>query len=102
MHYKDGTEAKLGDIVQHDSGAVGIIIGGTIGSDYCTTQAVMFHPEKDSRGANYGYRYGAGYTGRLDDGAGNTVARSAVHVAHDQSMQTRECLKIGHVDIGHG
>ena len=97
MHYKDGTPAKLGDIVQHDSGHVGIVIGGTIGSDYCSTHVVRFQ----SIAAKYPSG-GAGFVGTLRESDGKLVAVAGVAVTLDQSTQTRECVKIGHVDIGHG
>lgn len=97
MHYKDGTPAKLGDIVKHDSGAVGIVIGGTIGSDYCSTSVVKFSPV----GGQYP-QPGPGFVGYLRDAMGKVEAVGAVAVALDSCMQTRECLKIDHVDIGHG
>lgn len=97
MHYKDGTPAKLGDIVKHDSGAVGIVIGGTIGSDYCSTQVVKFTP------ANLPCNNGApGFVGALKDSTGKVEAVAGVAVTLDSCMQTRECVKIAHVDIGHG
>lgn len=97
MHYKDGTPATLGDIVQHDSGAVGIVIGGTIGSDYCSTQVVKFSPAKDPQAAGR-----PGFVGTLKDAEGKFVSVAGVGVTLDSYVQTRECLKIGHVDIGHG
>lgn len=97
MHYKDGTPAKLGDIVQHDSGSVGIVIGGTIGSDYCSTNVVKFQPSTTPYTPA-----GPGFVGLLREQDGKLVAVSGVVVALDPCMQTRECLKIAHVDIGHG
>ena len=98
MHYKDGTPAKLGDIVQHDSGHVGIVIGGTIGSDFCTTHVVKF--QTVAKGA--WPSGGPGFIGTLRQQDGTVEAVAGVAVQLDQSMQTRECLKIAHVDIGHG
>jgi len=98
MHYKDGTPAKLGDIFKHDTGHVGIIIGGQIGSDYCSTHAVTF---RDVNAPDWSGP-GAGYLGTLRDDAQNVVAHGAVKVVVEQAMQTREMVKIGHVDIGHG
>lgn len=99
MHYKDGTPATLGDIIQHDSGAVGIVIGGQIGNDFCSTQVVKFEPAAAGWGG-----IGAGFVGKLRDqtDANKVIARAAVAVTFDSAVQTRECLKIGHVDIGHG
>ena len=101
MHYKDGTPAKLGDIIQRDDGAVGIIIGGQIGNDYCSTQSVVFKPAK-TNGQYTGYATGPGYIGALVDEKGALVERAAVAVELAPCTQTRECLKIGHVDIGNG
>lgn len=101
MHYKDGTPAKLGDIIQRDDGAVGIIIGGKIGDDYCSTSAVVFKPAK-AAGTYPMYATGAGYLGVLLDEKGQLVAHAAVAVELAPGIQTRECLKIGHVDIGNG
>lgn len=92
MHYKDGTPAELGDIVQHDSGAVGIVIGGTIGSDYCSTQVVKFEPAVKQFGCS-------AYVGTLRDTDGKIVGNASVRTSLDPHMQTRECLKIGHVDL---
>lgn len=100
MHYKDGTPAKLGDIVKHDSGAVGIVIGGTIGSDYCTTSIVVFKPARTPAG-QYCEPF-AGFIGELRDEKGATVATAGVRVKLEPCMQTRECVRIDHVDIGHG
>lgn len=97
MHYKDGTPANLGDVVQNDNGAIGIVIGGTIGSDYCSTQVVKFEPSNTAYGG-----IGPGFIGVLRDEKGVVQARAAVAVSLDAATQTRECLKIGHVDIGHG
>ena len=96
MHYKDGTPAKLGDIVQHDSGTVGIVIGGQIGNDYCSTQVVTFKPTLTERGGC------SAFVGNLRDTDGKPIAQGSVRVALDSYMQTREMVKIGHVDIGHG
>jgi hypothetical protein len=95
MHYKDGTPVLLGDIAQHDNGSAGIIIGGTIGSDYCTTHFVAFRKHAE---------YGAlpGYVGSLRGSDGKVISHASVAVALDGSAQTREMVKIGHVDIGHG
>lgn len=95
MHYKDGTPAKLGDIVKHDSGNVGIVIGGQIGNDYCSTQVVTVSSVMGQPGCS-------AFVGNLKDAAGQVVAQAAVRVALEPYMQTRECVKIGHVDIGHG
>lgn len=95
MHYKNGEEVKLGDIAQHDSGSVGIVIGGTIGSDYCSTHVVKF----DSAIGGY---CGSAYVGTLHDAAGKVLSTASVRVSADSHMQTREMIKIGHVDIGHG
>lgn len=100
MHYKDGTPATLGDIVKHDSGDVGIVIGGQIGNDYCSTQVVKFVGVKPAGG--YPQPQGAGFIGQLRDENQQFVATASVVVQHDLCVQTRECLKIGHVDIGHG
>ncbi len=98
MHYKDGTPATLGDIVQIDDGSTGIIIGGQIGNDYCSTQVVRFRPAKNA----YGHAIGAGFIGVLTDQEHKEVARASVVVEHSSCVQTREMVKIGHVDIGHG
>jgi hypothetical protein len=98
MHYKDGTEAKLGDIIKHDNGSVGILIGGTVGSDYCSSQVVRF----ESGGTVYGEPTGPGYIGVLRDDKGKVLARTGVVVSFNSIAQTREHVKIGHVDIGHG
>jgi len=95
MHYKDGTPATLGDIVQHDSGAVGIVIGGQIGNDFCSTQVVKFESTTHLKGCS-------AFVGSLSDTDGKVVKTAAVRVSLESYMQTRECLKIGHVDIGHG
>lgn len=97
MHYKDGTPAKLGDIVLNDSGDVGCVIGGTIGSDTCSTQVVKFESAVKRWGGA-----GPGFAGVLRNQDGTVAARASVAVTFDSAMQTRECLKIGHVDIGHG
>lgn len=99
MHYKDGTPATLGDIIQHDSGAVGIVIGGQIGNDYCSTSVVIFRPARTPDG-HYA-QPGAGYVGELRTQEGKTVATAAVRVTLNEGMQTREMVKIGHVDLGH-
>lgn len=98
MHFKDGTPAKLGDVFVHDNGSVGIIIGGQIGSDYCSTQCVVF--QRDGQWSNPV----PAYVGVLRDGGteNKVVAHAAVAVVSQQALQTREMLKIGHVDIGHG
>jgi hypothetical protein len=98
MHYKDGTPAKLGDIVQRDDGAVGILIGGQIGQEYCSSSIIAFKPAKSA----FGFATGPGYLGVLLDERGAVLERSGVVVEHSTCTQTRECLKIGHVDIGHG
>lgn len=98
MHYKDGTEVKLGDIIQHDAGHVGIVIGGQIGNDYCSTQVVVFKsvtPVFNAAG-------GPGYIGVLRDKDQKLQAIAGVTVVLEYAMQTREMMKIGHVDIGHG
>ncbi len=95
MHYKDGTPAKLGDIVQHDTGAVGIVIGGTIGSDYCSTQVVMFRGKKQL--GHWGG--GPGFVGLLRDEKQAPVGGASVVAQLEPAVQTRECLKIGHVDL---
>ncbi len=95
MHYKDGTPATLGDIIQHDSGSVGIVIGGQIGNDYCSTQVVTFTPALNQQGCS-------AFVGALRDVDNKHVATGAVRVSLEPYMQTRECVKIGHVDIGHG
>ncbi len=95
MHYKDGTPAKLGDIIQHDSGSVGIVIGGQIGNDTCATQVVTFTSAATQSGCS-------AFVGNLRDAEGGLVAQASVRVSLEPYMQTRECLKIGHVDIGHG
>ncbi len=100
MHYKDGTEAKLGDIIQHDDGDIGIVIGGTIGSDYCSTQVVKFTGKK--RDGHFDQPGGPGFIGHLKDADGKVVSTAGVHVALHNAMQTREMVKIGHMDIGHG
>jgi hypothetical protein len=95
MHYKDGTPVTLGDIAQHDNGSVGIVIGGQIGSDHCSTHFVSFHKHAQQGAA-------AGYVGALRDGTGKVVTHAAVAVVADGYAQTREMVKLGHVDIGHG
>jgi hypothetical protein len=95
MHYKDGTPVNLGDIAQHDNGSVGIVIGGQVGSDYCTTHFVAF-----KRAADYGISFG--HAGALRGTDGKVIATAHVAVVADGSAQTREMVKIGHVDIGHG
>jgi hypothetical protein len=95
MHYKDGTPAILGDIVQSDAGLVGIVIGGTIGSDFCSTQIVAFESAEKQYGCS-------AFVGVLRKEGGKPVATGSVKVALHNSVQTRECVKIGHVDIGHG
>ena len=66
MHYKDSTPAALGDIIQHDSGIVGILIGGTLGNDYCSSHAVWFKPP----GHPHYPSSGAGFVGALKDDKG--------------------------------
>ena len=95
MHYKDGTPATIGDIVQRDDGAVGILIGGQIGQDYCSSSIVAFKPAKST----YGFATGQGYTGVLLDEKGALLQRASVVLEHSTCTQTRECIKIGHVDI---
>lgn len=97
MHYKDGTPAILGDIIQHDDGHVGIVIGGTEGSDFYSTNVVKFQAPK----AKW-VQPGVGYVGFLRDSAGAVKAVGSVAVSLDSAMQTREMVKIGHIDIGHG
>lgn len=99
MHYKDGTPALLGDIVKHDSGSVGIVIGGLIGSDSCSTQVVMF---KSPANSNAWDSAGAGFVGALKEINNVVKSLGAVRVSFDSSVQTSACLKIGHMDIGHG
>jgi hypothetical protein len=97
MHYKDGTPATLGDIIQHQvSGDVGILIGGQIGNDYCSSHAVMFKVP----GLEYNHRGGLGYIGTLVDEKGKLLKQAAVLVAFDQASQTREFLKIGNISLG--
>ena len=93
MHYKDGTSVKLGDIAKHDNGSVGIIIGGQIGSDYCTTHFVAFKQAPD-------WGVGQGYIGALRNTEGKIIDRAAVAVVADGGAQTREMVKIGHVALG--
>jgi hypothetical protein len=95
MHYKDGTPVQLGDIAQHDNGSVGIIIGGTVGSDYCSTHFVAFKKHPD-------YGTAAGYVGTLRGADGKVSTHASVAVLIDAGAQTREMVRIGHVDIGHG
>lgn len=104
MHYKDGTPATLGDIIQHDSGFVGVVIGGTIGSDFCSTHVVKLSPVRNAADPKqtWGMAGGPGFVGTLRENTGELKAVAAVAVSLDQSVQTRECLKIGHIDIGHG
>lgn len=94
MHYKDGTPVKLGDIAKHDNGSTGIIIGGQIGNDTCATQFVAFRKHADSGAA-------AGYVGALRSIDGKVIAHASVAVEVNGYAQTREMIKIGHVDIGH-
>ena len=98
MHYKDGTEAKLGDIIQHDNGSIGILIGGVIGNDYCSSHVVSFQPVKGP----YGPAIGQGYIGQLCNEKYEVLKTGAVVVKLETAAQTREHIKIGHVDIGHG
>lgn len=100
MHYKDGTPATLGDIVQHDSGAVGIVIGGQIGNDYCSTSIVAFKPARTPPG--HYCEPAQGYVGELRNEKNETVATAAVRVKLEPSWCTKDCIKIGHVDLGHG
>lgn len=97
MHYKDGTPAMLGDIVQTDAGHVGILIGGQLQNDYCSSQVVLFK----STGCQF-TQPSAGYIGYLRDEKLQLVKVSGVAVEFQTAVQTRECVKIGHVDIGHG
>ena len=100
MHYKDGTPATLGDIVQHDSGSVGIVIGGIIGNDYCSTSVVAFKPARTPD--NHFSEPYSGFVGELRDEKGVTVSTAGVRVKRESSLCTKDCIKIGHVDIGHG
>lgn len=100
MHYKDGTPAKLGDIIKHDSGAVGIVIGGMIGNDFCSTAVVAFKPAATPTG-HYS-QPAAGFIAELKNEAGESIATGAVRTVLEPAWQTREMVKIGHVDIGHG
>jgi hypothetical protein len=95
MHYKDGTPVQLGDIAQHDNGSVGIVIGGQVGVDTCATQFVAFRKHLDSGAA-------AGYVGALRGTEGKVISHASVAVEVNGYAQTREMVKIGHVDIGHG
>ena len=95
MHYKDGTPAVLGDIVQRDDGSVGILIGGQLGQDYCSSTVVSFKSGKSA----YGFSTGQGYTGVLIDENGGLIQRATVVLEHSSCTPTRECVKIGHVDI---
>lgn len=97
MHYKDGTPATLGDIVQHDNGSVGILLGGTVGQDFCSSHVVFFKNAKQS-----GVNPGAGYVGLLRDDKGVLQQVGSVLVQMESYAQTRELVKIGHVDIGNG
>ncbi len=65
------------------------------------TSAVVFKPAK-AAGTYPMYATGAGYLGVLLDEKGQLVAHAAVAVELAPGIQTRECLKIGHVDIGNG
>lgn len=100
MHYKDGTPAVLGDIVLVDDGTIGMVLGGTLKSDYCSTDLVVF--EKPSGLAPLAGT--AVFKGKLIDPDANYTVRSEaqVEVRVKNHVQTRECVKIGHVDIGHG
>jgi hypothetical protein len=95
MHYKDGTPAKLGDIIQHDTGKVGVLIGGQVGNDFCATSALWFNSPS-------GALQGAAFVGVLRNEQGVSIASASVVTTFDTYTQTRECVKIGHVDIGHG
>lgn len=92
MHYKDGTPAILGDIIQHDSGKVGILIGGQIGNDYCSSTAVWFNKVTSQN-------QGLSYIGFLRDTAGKEIGSAMASVSFDTYTQTRECVKIGHIDL---
>jgi len=97
MHYKDGTPAIIGDIVKHDNGNIGILIGGQFKNDYCSSQVVFFKKHGDYAGAV------AGFVGTLrnssEEGA-KIISTHAVAVTCDSGVQTCEMIKIDHIDIG--
>lgn len=52
MHYKDGTEAKLGDIIKLPDGEVGVLVGGSPGATACNITALRSKVMQTGPGVN--------------------------------------------------
>ena len=95
MHLKDGSPAKIGDIVKHESlGTIGLIIGGSTASDKCNLTLLNFSDACNS------YSLKDAFAGAVTDSDGKIVQRGAVVVCQSTCQTASEYERIGHVNTG--
>jgi hypothetical protein len=97
MNLKDGTPARIGDIVQNTAGVVGTVIGGTTSTDptAATLSLVTIGSAFDTDG-------GQVFCGAFRDSSGVIIERGVAAFAHSSGILASDCSRIGHVDIGNG
>jgi hypothetical protein len=96
MHLNDGTPAKTGDIVKHKtSGLVGLIIGGSEGSNTCNLTLLTFFDACTCYGND-------AIAGSINDASGKPIERCAVGIQKSTCQTASEFERIGHSDVGNG
>ena len=95
MHLKDGSPAKIGDIVKHESGSpIGLIIGGNNASARCNLTLLTFAEACNS------YSQKDAFAGAITDNEGKIVQRGAAVISQSTCMTASEYERIGSVNLG--